>query len=362
VLTADKFWEFVLQARRVNLIWYLGAEQFSEAAQARLEEVAREEGFPVEQLAAIVPKFETPLSEQHKEVQLLKKEVGEKTLAEVREDAQLFARLEEHTKKFAWIEIANYAGEPLTVEKLYEQIMNVGEDSHEEGGNTHAPVSERLSLYAHFLSQCGYMRQAGAEHYAILTQKVQPYLKAVGEKFGLTYAEFLLQRDTEIFAALRGELSPAELKENAKRREASKYVFFAGKGDEILFTEEPEDIVILTETMLPKVEKNIRELQGQIGNKGVYTGTVRVIMNLEDFGKMQPGDVLVSTMTTPDFVVLMNQSGAIVTDIGGMLCHAAIVSRELNKPCVIGTKFATQALKDGDMVEVNAEEGIVKIL
>ena len=67
-------------------------------------------------------------------------------------------------------------------------------------------------------------------------------------------------------------------------------------------------------------------------------------------------------MTTPDFVVLMHKAGAIVTDIGGMLCHAAIVSREINKPCVIGTKFATQILHDGDLVEVDADNGIVRIL
>jgi pyruvate,water dikinase len=85
-------------------------------------------------------------------------------------------------------------------------------------------------------------------------------------------------------------------------------------------------------------------------------------MNTYDFPKMQTGDVLVSTMTTPDFVVLMHKAGAIVTDIGGLLCHAAIVSREINKPCVIGTKFATQILKDGDMVEVDADKGVVRIL
>ena len=53
---------------------------------------------------------------------------------------------------------------------------------------------------------------------------------------------------------------------------------------------------------------------------------------------------------------------AIVTDVGGITCHAAIVSREMKKPCVVGTKFATQVLKDGDMVEVDADKGVVRIL
>ena len=114
--------------------------------------------------------------------------------------------------------------------------------------------------------------------------------------------------------------------------------------------------------MIPQFDKNNQEIKGQVGNKGKYTGPARIIMNYHDFSKMQTGDVLVSTMTTPDFVVLMHKAGAIVTDIGGMLCHAAIVSREINKPCIIGTKFATQILKDGDLVEVDAEKGVVRIV
>jgi len=70
--------------------------------------------------------------------------------------------------------------------------------------------------------------------------------------------------------------------------------------------------------------------------------------------------VLVIPMTRPEHVPYMKLASAIVTDDGGITCHAAIVSRELGKPCVIGTKIATQIFKDGDMVEVNANHGIVR--
>ena len=65
-------------------------------------------------------------------------------------------------------------------------------------------------------------------------------------------------------------------------------------------------------------------------------------------------------MTTPDFVPLMQKSAAIVTDIGGLLSHAAIVSREFNIPCIVGTQYATKVFKDGDMVEVDADKGVVR--
>lgn len=78
--------------------------------------------------------------------------------------------------------------------------------------------------------------------------------------------------------------------------------------------------------------------------------------------KVKEGDILVTFMTTPVFVPAMEKAAAIVTDEGGILCHAAIVSRELGIPCVIGTKIATKVLKDGDFVEVDANRGIIKII
>jgi len=78
--------------------------------------------------------------------------------------------------------------------------------------------------------------------------------------------------------------------------------------------------------------------------------------------QFQPEEILVTGMTRPEFIFLIKKASAIVTDEGGVTCHAAVVSRELHKPCVIGTKIATQVLHDGDLVEVDANQGVVKIL
>ncbi len=77
---------------------------------------------------------------------------------------------------------------------------------------------------------------------------------------------------------------------------------------------------------------------------------------------MQKGDILVSIATDPDIVPAMKKAAAIVTEQGGVTSHAAIVSRELGTPCVIGTKIATKVFKDGDLVEVDAVKGIVKLI
>lgn len=104
-------------------------------------------------------------------------------------------------------------------------------------------------------------------------------------------------------------------------------------------------------------------LKGMVAYKGYVKGRAKITFNpAGDIKKIGKGDILVTSMTTPDFVPLIKKASAIITDEGGLLCHAAIVSRELKKPCIIGTKIATKVIKDGDLVEVDANKGIVRIL
>ena len=100
-------------------------------------------------------------------------------------------------------------------------------------------------------------------------------------------------------------------------------------------------------------------LRGLGASPGAASGRVRVLEKTSDSAQLQPGEVLVAPMTTPDWVPIMRRAAAIVTDAGGMTSHAAIVSRELGIPCVVGTRTATRALRDGMLVTVNGKEGTV---
>jgi pyruvate,water dikinase len=103
-----------------------------------------------------------------------------------------------------------------------------------------------------------------------------------------------------------------------------------------------------------------RELVRGLGAApGFASGRVRVIASHEETDRLGDGDVLVTHMTAPDWVPLMRRAAAIVTDSGGMTCHAAIVSRELGIPCVVGTADATTTLRDGELVTVDAGSGVV---
>lgn len=108
--------------------------------------------------------------------------------------------------------------------------------------------------------------------------------------------------------------------------------------------------------------RDVKEIKGTSAMPGKVRGKVRLVRLESQAELVQEGEILVSSMTDPDMVPAMKKAAAIVTDEGGMLCHAAIISRELKKPCVIGTKIATQVLRDGDMVEVDAERGIIRKL
>jgi len=100
-------------------------------------------------------------------------------------------------------------------------------------------------------------------------------------------------------------------------------------------------------------------LKGLPASPGFSTNRVRVVLDLDDISKMQSGEILVTVMTTPDFVPAMRRASAIITDAGGLTSHAAIVSRELGVPAVIGTGDATKRLSDGMIVTVDATKGIV---
>jgi pyruvate,water dikinase len=102
-----------------------------------------------------------------------------------------------------------------------------------------------------------------------------------------------------------------------------------------------------------------RECRGTAAFSGRVTGVARIIYNTKA-RPLKNGEILISVSSSPELMPYIRKCAAMVTDEGGLGCHAAIISRELKKPCVIGTKIATQVFKDGDRVEVDAVHGIVK--
>jgi len=131
----------------------------------------------------------------------------------------------------------------------------------------------------------------------------------------------------------------------------------------VIYGQEARDFV---EKHVPKKEEvdigDISEIKGMSAHPGKVKGIVKIINKSEEMEKMNSGDILVSGGTSPNIVPAMKKAAAIVTDEGGLTCHAAIVSRELQIPCIVGTKFITRAVKDGYLVEVDADNGLITII
>lgn len=144
-----------------------------------------------------------------------------------------------------------------------------------------------------------------------------------------------------------------------EKRTVAGMMFIAGK------TTKPEIISgPIVREYFAILEKTIAasEIKGATASPGKVIGTAKIILNQSDFSKMEDGDVIVASMTRPEYIPIMKRASAIVTDEGGITCHAAIVSRELSIPCITGTQVATNSLKDGDLIDVNADHGLVKII
>ncbi|MBU0707533.1 hypothetical protein KKG41_04140 [Patescibacteria group bacterium] len=104
----------------------------------------------------------------------------------------------------------------------------------------------------------------------------------------------------------------------------------------------------------------VKGIVGSTGKKSVIQGKVAVLKSPKEASKLNKGDILITELTSPDYIVAMRKASAVVTDHGGLTSHAAIVARELGIPCIVNTKIATQVFKNGDKVEVNANKGIVR--
>lgn len=136
---------------------------------------------------------------------------------------------------------------------------------------------------------------------------------------------------------------------------------FAIEGDEIYIVQTRPITTIGKRIEKKESEKISGEviLEGLAASPGIASGTVRIVMDLDDLSKIKQGDVLVTKMTNPDMVVSMQKSAAIVTDDGGLTAHAAIVSREMGIPAVVGTDEATTKLKEGEIITVDGFSGKV---
>lgn len=185
----------------------------------------------------------------------------------------------------------------------------------------------------------------------IMTEFLVPSVKKVMEESGVNDSEnavnFILLNELE-------ELNFAHIDERIQSRQSGKtFVYSIIDGNKELVWQ--ENGLVHDESL---------SLSGRTAFLGLVKGVARVVLTIDgsDALLFNPGDILISINSSPNLMHLIKKSAAIVTDEGGITCHAAIVSRELKIPCIIGTKNATRTIHSGDLIEVDADKGVVTIL
>jgi phosphohistidine swiveling domain-containing protein len=271
-----------------------------------------------------------------------------------KEDLGLYKKIRQHVKKFQWFGMMHFWGSPFDEEKFINQIR--GSDFKEGKNSVDIKLNKELEIIKKWTQELSYWRNHIAEVCGVASHAAVSQFKLAAEKLQIDYSQIRWMSSIELFNALKGKGVPAEsiLSEREKA-----FGIIVENGKNIIITGKKLNGVV--EHLLGKTEV-IKEFEGLIANRGRVNGVARVILSPEELSKIKKGDILVVPETTPDFVPSLYFAKGIIADMGGITSHAAVISRELNIPCVVGTKIATRVLKDGDLVEVDAEKGIVRIL
>lgn len=268
--------------------------------------------------------------------------------------------------------------EYLSLAKFYRRIKRLAVDAEKKGGEElknklrlkkkHYKdavvlrqkiwLSLRLSRYAKNLIKIanlfGSWKDARKSGVYMGMHHFEKFLEEISRRRGLTTQQLNFLIYPEIVEVLKDK---KDFSKEIRNRKQQAFFALTPKGYYIASGKKANAYFKYVAQNKPQQNTQIR---GICACPGQVMGKVRVIRKTEDMKKFKLKEILVTNQTTPEFVPIMKKAAAIITEQGGITSHAAIVSRELGIPCVIGTRIATKALKDGDRVEVDAERGVVK--
>lgn len=186
---------------------------------------------------------------------------------------------------------------------------------------------------------------------------ILPLFDEIARRLNFKRSDLAYFSNEEIVTALRGELKVCDI----PYQERKHGFLICWKGKQITLSTD-QHVIATFYAQLKKDNDTHGKITGEVASRGSVSGTAKIIRGIEDLKKVQKGDILIAITTHPDFISAMQRATAFVTDEGGLTSHAAIIAREMNKPCIVGTKVATQMFKDGDMVRVNGDSGIIEFI
>jgi phosphoenolpyruvate synthase/pyruvate phosphate dikinase len=225
--------------------------------------------------------------------------------------------------------------------------------------------NKRLLLLVNIINDYVFIRTERIEYFKKAQWNIRPFFESIvdymnklsGPKW--KYSEVVNMTDSEILNFLKKDIFPK--KEEIKKRISHDYVLYSYKKEGTKIVYDPR-FISGSKKLINENELKDKEIKGVAAYKGIVRGKVAIVCGKNDLEKVKAGMILVARTTMPDYTQAMKRASAIITEEGGVTSHAAIIARELKTPCIVSTKIATQVLQDGDLVEVNADKGIVKKL
>ncbi|MDP3741748.1 MAG: PEP-utilizing enzyme [Candidatus Micrarchaeota archaeon] len=288
------------------------------------------------------------------------------------ENKPLHQRIKAHAEKYGWLS-RGYEG-PITWTQDYftellkselkqnvtaEQKLSELEATRSKLLQKQKPYEEKLSMdekYSAWFKVARRFTVIKNERKDVVLKlyyDLDKLMKEIAKRLNITYKQSMYITPVEMPSTLlEGKVDESTLTQR------KKLCYLLVNAKEITMHGSKEAAEFLKQ--IEGEKKEVNELQGHCACPGKATGIIRIINTQTDMAKMKQGDILVSHATEPNLVPAMKKAAAIITDQGGITSHAAIVSRELGIPCVIGTKIATKAFRDGDKVSVDATNGIIK--
>lgn len=283
--------------------------------------------------------------------------------------------LENHTQKYAWMKVYSFLGTPFLKSDYINRLREMYKDNFtdilkQKNNNTLINKQEWQTVQKIYEKESALIRKAKITQDFIFMRAhrfemmnfayylVNNLFQEVANRIGLSdYTDVVWLLSNEIINVLQGD--EQDLSNVIKERKKGFTSFGSSKENLILTGSLHEEIKQLFAKKDDSLDQHIKKVVGQTAFGGSAIGTVKIALTANDLKKVNKGDILVAKMTNADLVAGLEKAGAFVTDEGGILCHAAIVSREMQKPCVIGTKNATKIFRDNDKVIVNADKGEV---
>lgn len=353
------FWRIGLLPELAN--W--GGEQILNRELKKKIKNDQDFNYVLERLSA--PEF--PSFYQKEELDLL-------VLRKVRNKALIEKKLARHQKNYFWL-LNSYHQTRILNQNYFEKILNFYSLKKarekvkainqliKEARVHKKPVIKKFNLplsllkISQRLSFCIWWQDLRKSYIFQANHLIDLFLKEFSNRFDINFLDLHYYKIEELEKLAR-ENKKVSRQKIRKRQGKLLMIFHGRRGLKYLTGARAKKLI--KPYLEQKIDRKLRLLKGLVVSQGRARGLARIIHSAREVGKMHKGNILVASMTSPDYITALRKAAAVVTDEGGLTCHAAIVARELKIPCIVGTKIATKVLRDGDIIEVDAAGGIIK--